>query len=258
MVIEIGAEVRTIGVADPPASGRVSPSDGRPATPIGAPVAVAPNDIGRKELLCNHRRFCKESRPLNSCRKPAPHPRNFFGSFGLLGRWCGRVCVAALSHGYSSPALTADVLYSRTTGLTCQHFYEAGSIATHCRGPADYVAVIVDRNRVININYGRLSNGRLDRGLDRSDLLWRGAAGQFEDRIEWRVLRGQPFAAIMRIFTLTEDDGPLQQFLIAKVTPSGSCEIARINVLDANAHGTARAFADSQAPMVECGFEPRR
>jgi hypothetical protein len=187
-----------------------------------------------------------------------PHPHNFFGSFGLVGRWCGRVSVAALFLGPLPPALAADVLYSRTAGSTCQRFYEARSIATHCRGPAGYVAVIVDRDRVININYGRLSNGHLDRGLDRSDLLWRGAARQIDDRIEWRVLRGQPVAAIIRIFTLTEDEGALEQFLIAKVTPSGSCEIARIKVLDSNAHGTARDIADSQAPIVECEFEPRR
>jgi hypothetical protein len=182
----------------------------------------------------------------------------YFRFFELVGHWYGRVFVAALFLGPLSPALAAEVFYSQTAGSTCQLFYEDRSIATHCRGPAGYVAVIVDRDRVININYGRLSNGRLDRGLDRSDLLWRGAARQIDDRIEWRVLHGQPFAAIIRIFTLTEDDGPLQQFLIAKVTPSGSCEIARINVLDSNAHGAARDIADSQAPIVECQFEVRR
>lgn len=187
-----------------------------------------------------------------------PHPCAFLVSFGLAGRWCDRVFAAALFLGPLSPALAADVLYSRTAGSTCQRFYETGFIATHCRGPAGYVAVIIDRDRVININYGRLSSGRLDRGLDRSDLLWRRAARQVDDRIEWRVVRGQPVAAIIRIFTLTEDDGPLQQFLIAKVTPSGSCEIARINVLDPNAYGTARDIADSQAPIVKCEFDVPR
>jgi hypothetical protein len=103
-----------------------------------------------------------------------------------------------------------------------------------------------------------LANGRLDREADGSGLLWRGAAPLLDGQVEWRLDRGRPFAAILRIYTLAENGRPLQQFLIAKVTPSGSCEVARVDVADQNARGTARDIADSQAPNVACEFEPRR
>jgi hypothetical protein len=67
--------------------------------------------------------------------------------------------------------------------------------------------------------------------------------------------RGRPFAAIVRIFTLANNHQPLQQFLIAKVTAAGSCEIARINLSETNALGAARDIADSQASIVECVFD---
>jgi hypothetical protein len=129
--------------------------------------------------------------------------------FGLVGLCCGRAFATALFVGPLSPALGTEALFSQTAGATCQRFYEPRAIATHCRGPAGYVAVIVDRDRVMNINYGRVSP--LGRGLDRSDLLWRGAARQVDDRIEWRVLRGQPFAAIVRIFMLTDKYAPVRE-----------------------------------------------
>ena len=62
--------------------------------------------------------------------------------------------------------------------------------------------------------------------------------------IEWRLLHGRPFAAIIRIFTIAADENPLAQIPVAKVTSAGGCEIARINGLNSNACRMARGRAD--------------
>jgi hypothetical protein len=105
----------------------------------------------------------------------------------------------------------------------------------------------------------RLGSAPLFRRRDSWELLWRGSGALIDDRIEWRSERGRPYAAIVRIFTLTETNAPLQQFLVAKVGTKGSCEIARINaVIDALA--TARDLASSQSDIIQCQMQevPRK
>jgi hypothetical protein len=157
-----------------------------------------------------------------------------------------------------SPLVAAEVLETATSGATCQRLSKQSLIETRCKGPAGYIAVILNRDRVMRINYGRSDDLRLGREPDGSGLLWRGSNRLIGDRVEWRLVRGKPFAAIVRIFTLAEDDRPLQQFLIAKVTPSATCELARVSVLDSNALGIARDLADSRAAIIECEFEGRQ
>ena len=155
-----------------------------------------------------------------------------------------------------STATAAQLIYSQTSGATCQSSGESPN-ESRCNGPLGYTAVVLKDNGVVRINFGRLSDGHLKRSRITSDLLWRGAASFIHDRIEWRLVRNRPVAAIVLIFTFTEDDFPLQQFLIAKVTPQGSCEIARVSVSESNAYGTGRDIADSQGPITECEFEAR-
>lgn len=170
-----------------------------------------------------------------------------------LGAW-------SIAFMWLAPSLAAaDFVDTATSGVTCQRSSEEGLIETRCKGPPGYVAVILDRDRVMRIGFGRSDDHQLRREPDGSGLLWRGVGPLVGDRVEWRLARGRPFAAIVRIFTLGADDRSLQQFLLAKVTPSGACELARVDARDANALGVARDLAASRAAIVECEFEqPRR
>jgi hypothetical protein len=156
---------------------------------------------------------------------------------------------------WASPLAAAEALDTATSGVTCQRSSEERLIETRCRGPAGYVTVILDRERVMRIGYGRSDGRQLPREPDGSGLLWRGVGRLVGDRVEWRLARGKPFAAIVRIFTLAADDRPLQQLLVAKVTPSGACELARVDAGDSDALAVARDLAESRASIVECEFE---
>jgi len=152
----------------------------------------------------------------------------------------------------TAPASAADIRISRTTGATCRSVAELELRQTTCAGPAEYIAVISDRNRVMTISFSHPSTAPVDDEFENFDLLWRGMAPFIGDKIEWRLLAGKPFAAIVRIYTFAADDLPLQQFLVAKVTPAGGCEIARVDAADKHAYRTARDLADSQASNVTC------
>jgi hypothetical protein len=105
----------------------------------------------------------------------------------------------------------------------------------------------------MSIDY-RLAIAPEFRRRDRWVLLWRGSGPLIDERIEWLSVRGTPYAAIVRIFTLTDADLPLQQFLVAKVEPKGSCEIARINA-GVGALAIARDLASSQSNIIECQMQ---
>jgi hypothetical protein len=149
-------------------------------------------------------------------------------------------------------AEAAEALYSQTSGATCRRFFEVGSTEIRCAGPAGYSSVVLEEGEATSVNFGRLVDSRLHRTPEGSELRWRGTAESIANRIEWRLLRGQPFAAIVQITTLAADGQLVRQFLVAKVTASGSCEIARIDLSESNARGVARDLADSQASVVEC------
>jgi hypothetical protein len=160
--------------------------------------------------------------------------------------------------GLSVPTLAAETVQSPTAGALCSPTAAGRSEELGCRGPAGYVAVIFNRDRVMRINYGIADRADLEREPPGSGLLWRGTGQLLGDRIEWRLARGRPFAAIVRIFTLGPDERALQQFLVAKVTPAGSCELSRIDVKEPNAFATARDIADSRSDIVDCGLKGAR
>jgi hypothetical protein len=170
--------------------------------------------------------------------------------------WRGAVCTHArvlLAMLLTLPAPSvalADFRYSPARGPTCVRAAHGHEI--RCPGPAGYVEFIIRRELVIRINYGRAAFMRPNHELLSSDLLWRGDAALLDDRIEWHLRHGRLFAAIVKIFTLAYDDRPLQQFLIAKVTRSGSCEIGRIDASDRYAVDVARIIAGSRSAMIEC------
>jgi len=150
-------------------------------------------------------------------------------------------------------ALASDALFSRASGTGCVPVADENSEKRVCAGAAKYSAVITNSGDVMRISFGRLSNPAFQLEDADSALTWRGVAPYIGERIEWRWQRGKLLTAIVRIFTLHPDDRPLQQFLVAKVTPSGSCEIARVDASDSSAYQSARDIAESQVGNVICG-----
>ena len=165
------------------------------------------------------------------------------------------IAIAALCAGSLTSDAASEATYTRTNGPSCLSAVIDGANETRCAGVAGYVAIIVERERVMKIDF-RLATARWIPRRDSWELLWRGSGALIGDRIEWRSVRGRPYAAIVRIFTLTESDLPLQQLLVATLGAKGSCEIARINA-GVDALGTARDLASSQSDIIECPLQGR-
>lgn len=161
-----------------------------------------------------------------------------------------RLLVAALLMLRGASTAIAGTRYGPARGVEC--FRVVPDDEVRCPGPAGYVAVVVHRNQVVRINFGHPKFLKPNTELPSADLLWRGQGVLLDNRIEWHLHHGRPFAAIVRIFTFTESDRPLQQLLIARVTRSGSCEIGRIDASDGYSIGIARIIAESWQPLTEC------
>lgn len=161
-----------------------------------------------------------------------------------------------LSIGLSAALMTSacanDIRFSQTSGKTCKQVDRAYVRQRTCAGPGRFVAVITTRNDIMTVDFSRPGTTPSDRDPKESDLLWRGSGLFIGDRIEWRLVNGKPVTAIIRIFTTSADDRPLQQFLVAKVTAAGSCEIARIDTSGADSYRTARHAAYSQVSNILC------
>ena len=160
----------------------------------------------------------------------------------------------ALTAGATAPAWAAEARLTRASGDACRERQEANLTETRCIGPSRYTAVISNHAGVMSISFPHAGAAAAEDPAETFDLMWRGKAPFVGDRIEWRLLGGQPFAAIIRIYALAADERPVEQLLIAKVTPDGACEIARIDAFEPNARNTARHLADSQASTVLCGI----
>ena len=150
------------------------------------------------------------------------------------------------------PGAAAEIRSTSTFGTACRETNEGENRKAVCAGPAEYSVMITMRNDVIRISFGRLSEATFHLEPEDSGLIWRGAAPFLGSRIEWQLLRGRPVTAIVRIFTVNPEGHPLQQFLIAKVTATGGCEIARIDASNPGAFRTARDIAASQVNNVMC------
>ena len=179
-------------------------------------------------------------------------PRVADRSRALVLRIFRRTLVASLwiAAGMAS-ASAADVRQTHTSGKTC--ISSVGEThETTCAGPVGYVAVIRNRDDAIDVNFLDAADQPSGLALEKTNLIWRGLAPFIGNEIEWRLIRGEPYAAIVRIFTVGSDERLLEQFLVARVTRSGSCEIARIDASESSAYATARHLADSQASNITC------
>jgi hypothetical protein len=141
----------------------------------------------------------------------------------------------------------ADSVYTATSGKTCRKLPEGHLSGMRCQGPAGLSVVILDDGNVMGMLFGLPGKESIVSGMH-----WRAVGKLIGDRIEWRVAGAEPYAAIVRIFTLDDDEKPVQRLFIAKVTPARSCQIATIDAHQANANPMARQIADERAPSHQC------
>lgn len=146
-----------------------------------------------------------------------------------------------------TPALALESDYS-DTGKGCDSLHsDHEARAWRCPGPGGYAAVFSDEGNVIEVEYGKLGHEKNLGGLK-----WQGSDTAVGPKIEWRVKRNTPYAAILRVGTVNGNGRAVVQLLVAKVTPDGGCRMA---LVDASKHGAnirARLIADTRAIWFRC------
>jgi hypothetical protein len=152
----------------------------------------------------------------------------------------------------AEPAWCDETRFSDTRGSSCQVSIAEDVSETTCAGPDGYVSLVTHREEMLMVDFLQREYRTKVRDDASASLRWRGAGVLQHDRIEWLIKNGKPFAAIIRVVSFSASENVQEQFLIAKVTPAGSCEIGRVQVLDQGAHATARSLAASQAANIQC------
>ena len=146
-------------------------------------------------------------------------------------------------------AAQGSYVYAPTQGETCTDRSRDGFNRWRCSGPAGYVAEYTDEGNVAGIAIWRSSVRRASPHA----VPWRGSGRVFGEKLEWRLNDGQPHAAILRIWRLTTDtdgrDRELEELMILKIAPSGTCRVASINAWQPRANEIAQQTADGVSTM---------
>jgi hypothetical protein len=75
------------------------------------------------------------------------------------------------------------------------------------------------------------------------------------ERVEWRHLRGRPFAIIYRLRNADAERPPSSTLIVETIGRAGApgCEVGRVDGALPDANARARAMADGQARTHHCG-----
>lgn len=144
-------------------------------------------------------------------------------------------------------AWAAESVYTPTKGKTCKKLPENHLGGSRCQGPDGMSFLILDDGNVLGVLFGPPGREAVVSGMH-----WRAVGKLIGDQIEWRMSDGKPYAAIVRAFTVDENEKPVQRLLVAKVSPASSCQIAAVDAHQKDANERARKIADEQAPKHEC------
>lgn len=157
----------------------------------------------------------------------------------------------AISMLVCTSAIANDSVYSATRGQGCYKLPESHLSGNRCRGPAGISFVILDDGNVIGVEFGPPGRETVVSGMH-----WRAVGHLIGDKVEWRMAHGRVYAAIVRAFTLDDDEKPVERLFVAKVSQTRSCQIASLDARQHDANQMARRIADQKAPTHQC-IDPR-
>lgn len=145
------------------------------------------------------------------------------------------------------PAIALESSYSDTTnGCDRLQSYQGGRI-WRCPGPAGYAAIFSDDGNVVEVEYGKRGHEKNLGGLQ-----WQGGNNPVGPKIEWRLKRNEPYAAILRIGSIDADGRVVAQLLVARVYPDGGCRMALVDARRPDANLRARLIADARRLWFKC------
>jgi hypothetical protein len=173
-----------------------------------------------------------------------------------------RILTAALlSAVLATPAGAADLAYSATSGRTCMTIRAKPEFTSwRCPGPGGYSVVFHDLGNLVAVELGPTGG---EKALVEDDLMWQGATQPFGKRLEWRLIDGKPYAAILRIrhqaFDRKSNDAlTVEELNVIKVSPQGACLVGSVSARQSDANVRAREMADAMAPTFRCGADRPR
>ncbi len=158
----------------------------------------------------------------------------------------------ALSAFFSSVAHAEENMFTPTHGRsTCTDRSRAELGSWRCAGPNGYVAEYNDEGNIVAVAIWM--PGRT-RKANRA-ITWRGSGRVFGEKLQWRLHGGDPIAAILRIWRVdAAPDGQereVEELIVLKIAPAGSCRVASISVRQAGANEIAQTLS-SQATSLPC------
>lgn len=147
-------------------------------------------------------------------------------------------------------------MYTSTAGKICADRSRTSLGAWSCPGPAGHVAEFFDEGNVagfgIRLPYERTA---------RSRYTWRGAHKVFGDLIEWRVDKGQPRSAVLRIWRTVSDstgrERTVSELLVFRISAATPCKIAAIDTRRPGANEVAHTIMSQENKPCESEIEPK-
>jgi hypothetical protein len=158
----------------------------------------------------------------------------------------------ALTIASTAAASAAQSLYTTTRGPACKDASKAYFSVRRCPGPAGYAAEYSDEGNVAAV--ALWIPGPTSRRAATS-VVWRSGGRVFGDLLEWRIDRENPVAAILRIWRIDASsaggDEALEELVLLKVRPEGSCRVVTVPARRPNANEVVRAMS-SQVDSMPC------
>lgn len=126
----------------------------------------------------------------------------------------------------------------------------------HCKGYGGIPILMSAGDQRINVSYGK--NAAEEPAASQTLASFNGEG----DKIEWRIEKGKPFAAIMRWSTTKPDEkgGSIRGsvLVVTKLNPGGVCHVGYVDGhANKNANELAREIADKHVRGFVCGKDKR-
>lgn len=172
------------------------------------------------------------------------------------------IAVAALIAGFAAnEARAVEFSYSATSGPTCVTIRSKREFnSSRCPGPAGYGTLFHDLGNMVAVEFGPIGK---EKAIVEDGLMWEGADKAFGSQVEWRLINGKPYAAILRTWRQDFDEKAnlprtVEELLVIKVSSRGACLVDVIDGKRRDANVLAREMADTLAMTFRCGVDQPR